>query len=124
MQGNNINVDIVVNDDQVEAKLALLKAQLRATTKEVKQLGDAGAKAGNQMPSKELEGATGRANALKREINSLNRTLAQTGDVAAKTSDQITFSARSFRSLEQAVFNVGKQFGGLGIAGFAAFRGL
>src|SRR6185369_1245516 len=38
--------------------------------------------------------------------------------------DQITFSARSFRSLEQAVFNVGKQFGGLGIAGFAAFRGL
>src|SRR6185369_13494655 len=100
MQGNNINVDIVVNDDQVEAKLALLKAQLRATNKEVKQLGDAGAKAGNQMPSKELQDATGRAAALNREIRSLNRTLAQTGDVAAKTGSQVNVSARSFRSLE------------------------
>jgi len=123
MQGNNLNIDIVVNSD-AEAKLALLKAQLRATNKEVKQLGDAGAKAGNQMPSKELQDATGRAAALNREIRSLNRTLAQTGDVAAKTGSQVNVSARSFRSLEAAIFNVGKQFGVLGIAGFAAFRGL
>src|SRR4051812_2366227 len=118
---DNLAINIAVNSDKARADLELLKAQFRATTKEIKALSNEAAKTGDRT---KLDAAIPAARAMEAQLKSLNRTFAKTGEVAEATGNRIAISARSFRSLDAAVLNLGRQFGGAGIAMFAAFRGI
>jgi hypothetical protein len=121
MRGSNLDINIAVNSDKARADLELLKAQFRATTKEIKALSNEAAKTGDRT---KLDAAIPAARAMEAQLKSLNRTFAQTGEVAQATGNKIAISARSFRSFDQAVLSFGKSIGGAqaGLIAFGAVR--
>lgn len=119
MRGSGTNLDVQISADasKLNAEIKLVGAQLKALDTQINRL----ARKGDIAGARELSQQFG---TMKTHLDGLNRTFAETGDTAVKTSNRITFSARSFRSLDAAVMNLGRQFGGLGIAAFAAYRGI
>ena len=114
---DNLTIQIGADTSKLRSQIELAQVQIQ----NLRRLARGALRKDDAAGAAEYTQQIGR---LQTNLVGLNRTLAETGAVVESTSRSFAISARSLRSFEAAVFNVGKQFGGLGIAGFAAFRGL
>lgn len=114
---DNLKIEIVGDSSKLNAELKLVQAQLKALGSQI----DKSVKTGDVARAKELSVTYGE---MKTQLVGLNRALAQTGEVAVATSRSMAISARSFRSLDQAVLGLGRSIGGAqaGLIAFGAVR--
>lgn len=117
--GNNLTVTIGADASQLNAEIERTKLQIQGLRKEARDAFKKGDTAG-------VAEYTNQIGRLQTNLTGINRTLAETGAVATATSNRISVSARSFRSLDQAILGFGRSVAGAqaGMAAFAAFRGL
>ena len=115
MVSNNLKFDIVGDASKFTAAVELAELQIQ----NLRRLARSALRKGDAAGAAEYTQQIGK---LRIELGGLNRTLEQTGAVAASTSRSMAISARSFRSVEQAVLGLGRSLGGAkaGLAAFAA----
>jgi len=99
---DNLTIQISADSSKARADIELLKAQLRAANKEVRDLASAGAKAGDVLPSARLQTAAAHASALDKQIKTLNQTFVRTSSVVD------VLATKSMRRLLTQFDNVGK----------------
>lgn len=116
--GNNLTFEFKGDASQLNAEIERVKLQIQG----LRQQARAAFRGGDTAGVGEYTSQIGK---LQTNLAGLNRTLANTGNEAVATGRSMAVSARSFRSLDQAVLGLGRSLGDAqaGIAAFAAFRG-
>lgn len=119
MQGTNLNVNIVANTEKFNQELIKTNLLIKKFTRDASKALTKGDAAG-------FEAFTAEAARLKATLPGLERELAKTGAVAEAAGRSFMLSARSFRSLDQAVLGLGRSLAGAraGLVAFAAVKGI
>ena len=113
----NLNYQISADASKFNAELRLVEAQMKSLGRQI----DKAVKTGDVAGAKQLSLAFGEA---KVQAAGLTRELAKTDQALTGVTRSAAISTRSFRSLEQALFGLGKTFGGVqaGLIAFGAAR--
>src|SRR5580765_7272798 len=119
MPGTNLDLNITARTGQAIGDLKLLQAEMRKVGQQV----NAAVKAGDTAGARKLADTFGvmgtQVAVLKKELNGTTEAMTALGRSTGLTT-------RSFKSLEQAVFGIGKSVGGAraGLVAFAAVTGV
>jgi len=114
---DNLTISIGADTSKLRGEIELVEAQIQ----NLRRLARGALRKDDAAGAAEYTQQIGK---LRTNLVGLNRTLEQTGAVAASTSRSMAVSARSFRSVDQAVLGLGRSLGGVhaGLAAFAAAR--
>jgi hypothetical protein len=116
---DNLTIQFGADTSKLDAAVENIKLQIRSLSREAKKAFDRGDTAA-------VNDYTNQIGRLRSNMRGLNQTIAETGAVTAATSRQIGLSARSFRSLDQAVGGLARSLAGAraGLVALAAVKGI